>query len=475
MSKLIDAYDWPSIHAQAMELMDHRKHLSESARQKYLDWFDTHCAKSKEEAEKAKEVIPGGIQHNLANNHPFALAVDKASGAYLYDIDGNRYIDFLCAGGPTILGNTYPAVVEATCKQISENNMITGLYNPYERQLAELIHKHMPAVEMFRALGSGTESDIIALRLARAYTGKKHILRLVGGYHGWSDQLVYNAGSTSADMLNGIPMDCFQYTHQVPVNDVPALEAAIEKYEADGGVAAFFMEPLGQDSGAVPTTKEYIKAARELCDKHDMLLVFDEVVTGFRMSMGGAQGYFGVYPDITVFGKIVGGGFGCAGGVGGRKELMNMLAAGVDNKTNKVKVGGTVSANPLTTLAGITVINELEKKNVHEELDKVTDYFMKGIADISERYDVPALIFHHRSILHIDLHGLQHIPYCVKDPAEQQKQLLDAYQNYIEFSMALAAEGLIIANGGKTYYPYAAIDIVDDALGCYERVFKNFE
>lgn len=477
MSKLIDAYDYASIHAQAGEIMKHRKHLKKEAVDKYLKWFDEKCAGSKAEAELAQKVIPGGIQHNLANNHPFALSVVKAAGPYLYDVDGNRYIDFLCAGGPTILGNTYPAVVEATTRQIAEDNMITGLYSPYERELAELIHKHMPHVEMFRALGSGTEADIIAIRLCRAYTGKKHVLRIMGGYHGWSDQLVYNSDSTSGPMLNGIPVDCFQYTHQVPVNDVEALEAAIEKYEQDGGVGAFFMEPLGQDSGAVPTTKEYVRAAREICDKHNMLLVFDEVVTGFRMGMGGAQGFFGVYPDITVFGKIIGGGFGCSGGIGGRSDLMNMLSAGVQwNGSTKVKVGGTVSANPLTTLAGITVIKELEKEHVHEKLNKVCEYFMQGIADISERYDVPALIFHHQSILHVDVHGMQHIPYFYKpDDPEYAVQLADAYRNYIEWSMALAAEGLIIANGGKTYFPYDAIDIVDDALGCYERVFKNFE
>ena len=478
MSKRIDAYDYEAIHKQAGEIMEHRKHLSQSAVDKYLKWFDEKCAGSKAETEKAKEVIPGGIQHNLANNHPFPLAIEKANGPYLYDIDGNRYIDFLCAGGPTILGNTYPAVVEAACRQISEKNMIYGLYANEERELAELIRKHMPKIEMFRCLGSGTEADIIALRLVRAYTGKLNILRLVGGYHGWSDQLVYNAGSERGLMLNGIPADAFKYTHEVPTNDVEALEAAIEKYEnTDEGLAAVFLEPLGQDSGAVPTTKEYIRACRELCDKHGLLLVFDEVVTGFRMGMGGAQGFFDVYPDITVFGKIIGGGFGNSGGIGGRKDIMSMLSAGVEWGTaTKVKVGGTLSGNPLTCLAGITVIKELEKENVHEKIDKAVDRFMDGIADISERYDVPALIFNHRSILHIDVHAMQHIPYFFKPGTEEyNRQAEDAYRNYIEFSMALAAEGLIIANGGKTYYPYAAIDIVDDALGCYERVFKNFE
>ena len=477
MSKLINAYDYDAIHRQAGEVMKHRKHLKQSAVDHYMKWFDEKCAGSKAESELAKHVIPGGIQHNLANNHPFPLSIEKASGPYLYDVDGNRYIDFLCAGGPTILGNTYPAVVDAACRQISERNMIYGLYAAYERELAELICHHMPRIEMFRCLGSGTEADIIAIRLARAFTGKKHVLRLIGGYHGWSDQLVYNEGSTDQAMLNGIPVDCFQYTHSVPVNDVDALEAAIARYESDGGVAAFFMEPLGQDSGAVPTTKEYIRAARDICTKHDMLLVFDEVVTGFRMGMGGAQGYFDVYPDITVFGKIIGGGFGCSGGIGGRKEIMTMLSAGVEwNGATKVKVGGTVSANPLTCLAGITVIRELEKENVHEKIDKAAGYFMREIAELTERYDVPALVFHHRSILHIDVHAMQHIPYFYKAGTEEYAQQTDdAYRNFIEFSMALAAEGLIIANGGKTYFPYDAIDIVDDALGCYERVFKNFE
>lgn len=477
MSKLLNEYDYPAIHAQAQELMKTRKHLKRSAVDKYMKYFNEKCAKSKTETELAKASIPGGIQHNLANNHPFALAIEKADGPYLYDIDGNRYIDFLCAGGPTILGNNWPAVRDASINHIRENGSVSGLYSVYERELAELVKKYYPTVEMFRALGSGTEADLTAVRLARAFTGKKHIIRFTGGYHGWSDQLVYNAGCTAEMMKNGVPVECFQNTHVVPINDIEALENTIEKYENEGGVAAFIMEAVGQDSGAVPTTKEYHKAARELCDKHGMLLIYDEVVTGFRLGMGGAQSIFGTHPDLTVFGKIIGGGFAASGGVGGRREIMSMLTAGVDASDDiKVKVGGTMTANPLTSLAGVTVIKELERLNVHEALDKASDYFMKGIADISERYDVPAILFHHSSILHIDISGVQHVPYCIdaKDPTFQD-QLLDAYNNYIEISMALAAEGLIIANGGKTYLPYGSIDILDDALGCYERVFSQYE
>lgn len=477
MAKLLNEYDYSSIMAAEGDLLKNRKHLKKSAVDRYMEYFNTKCRGSMEEMERAKQVIPGGIQHNLANNHPFQLAVDKADGPYLYDIDGNRYIDFLCAGGPTILGNNWPSVQEAAIKHLSEQGPVSGLYSVYERELAEMIVKHVPGVEMFRALASGTEADIIAIRLARAYTGKKHIIRFSGGYHGWSDQLVYNDNGKKDYIKAGIPSDCFQNTHAVPINDIDALEAEILKYKDDGGVAAFIMEAIGQDSGAVPTTKEYHKAARELCDKYDMLLIYDEVVTGFRLGMSGAQGIFGTKPDLTVFGKIIGGGFGNSGGIGGRKEIMELLSAGISAESlNKVKVGGTLTANPLTTLAGLTVLRELESGEVHRELDKVSDYFMRGLADITDRYDVPAVLFHHSSILHIDVSGLAYVDYYFKpdDPAYMD-QLMASYMDYIGFSMALAAEGLIIANGGKTYFPYGSIGIVDDALDVYERVFREYE
>lgn len=477
MAKLLNEYNYNEIHSQACDLMKCRKRLKRSAIERYMRYFDTKCVKSKEEAEKAKKVIPGGIQHNLANHYPFSIAMERAEGAYLYDIDGNRYIDLLCAGGPIILGNNYERVRKATIEHIRTKGPLTGLYHCYERELAELIRKHVPSVEIFRALASGTEANIIAIRLARAYTGKKHIIRIMGGYHGWSDQLVYNDNGETDQILAGIPTDCFQNTHSVPVNDVEALEKMITKYQADGGVAAFIMEAVGQDSGIVPTTRQYHKTAREICDKNDMLLIYDEVVTGFRLGMGGAQNVFGIKPDITVFGKIIGGGYGCSGGVGGRADIMNLLAAGVSAESEKkVKVGGTLTANPLTTLAGITVIKELEEKNVHEKLDKASSYLMQGIAKLTDKYEIPAILFHHSSILHIDTHGLQHIPYCIKDdPEEQKRQKIEAYQNYIEFSMALLAEGLVIANGGKTYLSYESIDILDDILSVYDRVFSQFE
>ena len=477
MSKLLNEYDYYGICDEARNLLKNRKKLKKSALERYNKYFAEKCKGSAKETELAKQVIPGGIQHNLANNFPFQLSIERADGPYLYDIDGNRYIDFLCAGGPTILGNKYPAVNEAAIKHLQEQGPVSGLYSVYERELAEIVIKNYPSVEMFRALASGTEADIIAIRLARAYTKKKHIIRFQGGYHGWSDQLVYNDNGKKDTVKNGIPTDCIQNTHAVPINDIEALERAFQQYENDGGVAGFIMEAIGQDSGIIPTTKEYHVAARKLCDKYGVLLIYDEVVTAFRLGMGGAQAMWGVTPDITVFGKIIGGGFGNAGGVGSRKEIMELLAAGVSVESeNKVKVGGTMTANPLTTLAGVTVLKELEKENVHEQLHKASDYFMKGLADITERYDVPCLLFHNSSILHIDPHGLMYFLHLYKgNEPGYMDMLMETYKRYMEFSMALTAEGLIIANGGKTYMPYGSIGILDDALDVYERVFKEYE
>jgi glutamate-1-semialdehyde 2,1-aminomutase len=479
MSKYLNEYDYEAIHAQAEYVIKHRKKMKQSAVDKYMKHFDEKCAKSKAATAEAKKSIVGGVQHNLANNHPFALSCVKAEGCCLWDADGNRYLDFLCAGGPTILGNNFPAVKEAAMKLIGEaGGPLTGLYSDYELQMSNLIKKYYPTIDKVRLLGTGSEADVIAIRLARAFTGKKHIIRFNGGYHGWSDQLVYSyGGEDKAAVHCGIPVACYANTHAVPINDLAALEAELKKYDGDGGVAAFIMEAVGQDSGAVPTTREYHKGAEQLCRKYGTLLVYDEVVTGFRLGMGGAQAIFGTKPDITIFGKIIGGGYAPAAAVGARAEIMDWLSAGVTDKSHaQVRVGGTLSANPLSTLAGIVTIQQLEKLDVHAKLDAAAAKFMQGVADITDQYDVPAILFNHQSILHVDIHGLQHLQYFYApgDP-ELKTQMVAAYTNILELAMGLAAEGLIVANGGKTYLCYDAIGSVDEALGIYEKVLSRFE
>jgi glutamate-1-semialdehyde 2,1-aminomutase len=479
MSKYLDAFDYEQIHEQAAYVIKNRKKMKQSAVAKYIKHFEEKCAKSKAATLEAKKYIPGGIQHNLANNHPFALSAAKAEGPYLYDVDGNRYIDFLCAGGPTILGNNFPAVKEAAVNLINEAGPITGLYSDYELQFAKLVTKYYPTIDKIRLLGTGSEANVIAIRLARAFTGRKHIIRFYGAYHGWSDQLVYSYTDEEdvEGVRRGIPTSCYKNTHAVPINDIAALEAEMLKFDKDGGVAAFIMEAVGQDSGAVPTTRAYHIEAEKLCRKYGILLIYDEVVTGFRLGMGGAQAFFGTKPDITVFGKIIGGGYATAAAVGARNEIMDLLAAGVSDKSHsQVRVGGTLSANPLSALAGIATIQQLEKLDVHRQLDAAAAKFMRGVADITDRYDVPAILFNHQSILHVDIHGAQHLQYFyASNDSELAMQSKAAYTNIIELAMGLAAEGLIVANGGKTYLCYDTIGVIDDALHIYEKVLSQFE
>ena len=300
-----------------------------------LKYFDEKCKASKAVYEESKEYIPGGVQHNLAFNKPFPMCMARADGAYLYDKDGNQYIDFLQAGGPTILGSNYPVIREKVIELLNECGPVTGLLHESELMIAKEINRHMPNVEMFRMLGSGTESVMAALRIARIATGKKRIIKVGGAYHGWSDQMVYGLkipGSRALLESHGIPGGCYEATDEVRPNDLTMLEDMLKRNVLLGGTAGVIVEPVGPESGTRPVAHDYNAGVRTLCDKYGALMIFDEVVTGFRVALSGAQGYFGVVPDLTVFGKIVAGGYPAAGGVGGKKEYAQLMAGELDTQ-----------------------------------------------------------------------------------------------------------------------------------------------
>ncbi|MCF0142468.1 MAG: aminotransferase class III-fold pyridoxal phosphate-dependent enzyme [Parasporobacterium sp.] len=339
-----------------------------------LPYFNEKCTKSKAIYEEAQNYIPGGVQHNLAFNKPFPMCIERAEGAYMYDKDGNKYIDFLQAGGPTILGSNYPVVQEKVIELIKTCGPTTGLLHEAELLIAKEINKHMPNVEMFRMLGSGTEAVMASLRIARIATGKKRIIKIGGAYHGWSDQMVYGLkipGSRGLLESHGIPKGAYKLTDEVRPNDLNMLESMLRKNKLKGGTAAVILEPVGPESGTRPIAHDYNKAVRALCDKYGALMIFDEVVTGFRVALSGAQGYFDVVPDLTIFGKIVAGGYPAAGGVGGKKEYAQLMAAGLATGKHRAYVGGTLAANPLSSLAGYVAIQEIERTNACEIAGKM--------------------------------------------------------------------------------------------------------
>ena len=442
----------------------------------YLDYFDTKCKRSKELTDEAKKFIPGGVQHNLAFNYPFPIAIEKAEGAYLWDADGNKYIDFLQAGGPTILGSNYAPVREKVQEMLQSCGPVTGLFHEYELKLAELVSKHMPAVEMFRMLGSGTESVMAAIRAARAYTKKKYVIKVGGAYHGWSDQMVYGLHIPGTGRLEstGIPRGATSKTREFYPNALAALKRQLFLNRFRGGTAAVIVEPVGPESGTRPVPKDFNQKVRELCDEFGALLIFDEVVTGFRLGLGGAQGYFNVKPDLTVFGKCITGGYPMAGGVGGRRDVIMTFAAGIGGTGERAYIGGTLSANPLSCVAGYYALVEMEKTNAAVIAGKAGDRLTKGLQAIIEKYSLPFVAYNQGSIVHLETAGTMLLDF--KNPLRLAKGLKPRKHMMEEIGAAYMANGLITLAGSRMYTSMADTDeVIDDALNRFETVLKECE
>ncbi|MCX5993146.1 MAG: aminotransferase class III-fold pyridoxal phosphate-dependent enzyme, partial [Chloroflexi bacterium] len=424
----------------------------------------------------AKRFIPGGVQHNLAFNHPFPIAVEKAEGAYLWDVDGNQYIDFLQAGGAIVLGNNYAPVRQKVVEMLQSCGPVTGLFHEYELKLAELINRLMPDVEMFRMLGSGTEAVMGAIRAARAFTGKKKVIKAGGAYHGWSDQMVFgmHIPGTGRMEAKGIPGGSSAQTQEFFPTDLGALKRLLIRNRIFGGTAAVIVEPVGPESGTRPVPFDYNKKVRELCSEFGALLIFDEVVTGFRLGMGGAQGYFGVKPDITIFGKCITGGYPMAGGVGGRAEIIQSFAAGIGGSGQRAYVGGTLSANPLSCAAGYFALLEMERTNAPVIAGRAGDRLTAGLQAIIERYKLPFVAYNQGSIVHLETSGVMLLD--LKNPLRLLKEMNPRKHMIEEMGAAYMANGLITLAGSRMYTSLADSDaVIDEGLARFERVLSSVE
>ncbi|MCW7469894.1 aspartate aminotransferase family protein [Leptospira kanakyensis] len=445
------------------------------------NYFDKKCSKSKAMITKASEYIPGGVQHNLSFNHPFPLVFTEASGAYLYDLDGNKYIDFLQAGGPTVLGSNPNIVRKKVIELLNTTGPVTGLFHEYEYKLAEKIVELVPSVEMFRMLGSGTEACMASIRVARLATKKKNIVKMGGAYHGWSDQLAYGLRipGTRHFEANGVPKSIFKYTQEFYPNDLNALESVLKRNRFFGGTAAVLIEPVGPESGTRPLDFDFNKGVRELCNKYGALLIFDEVVTAFRIGLSGAQGYFGVDPDLTIFGKVVAGGYPSAGGLGGKKEYMKYVSAGLQTGTKKALIGGTMAANPLSSAAGYFTLCEMEKTGALEKSGRAGDRLTKGLQKLIKKYDLPFVAFNQGSICHLETVGTMLLDINIKKFWTIKKTIAEAHKRkhaMEEMGAAYMSEGLVTLAGSRLYTSASDTDaVIDDALKRFDRVFQKVE
>jgi glutamate-1-semialdehyde 2,1-aminomutase len=458
------------------------RRLRADALARYLDeYFEKTCTRSKTMIAEAKNYIPGGVQHNLAFNFPFPLVFPKAEGPFLYDLDGHRYFDFIQAGGPTILGSNPPEVLNQVIDVLKTCGPSTGLFNEYELKLAKFIADHMPAVPMFRMLGSGTEGCMAAIRVARLATGRKNVVKMGGAYHGWSDQLAYGLRIPGSRYFeaHGVPKHVFKYTQEFFPGDLSALERVLMRNRLHGGTAAVMIEPLGPESGTRPVAKDFNAGVRKLCDKYGALLIFDEVVTGFRVGLSGAQGYFGIEPDLTVFGKVVAGGYPSAGGLGGKREYMKFLSAGIEAGSKKALVGGTMAANPLSSAAGFFTLTEIERTHASEKAGAMGDRLTAGIQASLKRRNLPFVAFNQGSICHLQTVGTMHfsidfnkfwqIPGKMKE-IKARKTVME------EMGAAYMAEGIVTLAGSRLYTSAAYTEpLVDEAIKAFDKVFSNIE
>ena len=325
--------------------------------------------RSEELYTKAEKLMPGGVNSPVRacrNVGKTPLFIDRASGDKIYDVDGNEYIDYVCSWGPNILGHAHPRVVNAVIKAV-EKGLTFGACHEGEIILAEKIRTHFPSMEMVRLVNSGTEAVMSAVRTARGYTKRNKIVKFEGCYHGHSDGLLVKAGSGllthSTPDSAGVAQGCAENTMLAGYNDECSVAALFEEYGSD--IAALIVEPCAANMGVVPPKKGFLQFLRDITKKYGTLLIFDEVITGFRLSLGGAQKYYGVIPDMTTVGKIVGGGMPLAA-YGGSREIMECVSP-----LGSVYQAGTLSGNPVAVSAGIETIRMLEEiPDIYSELDK---------------------------------------------------------------------------------------------------------
>jgi glutamate-1-semialdehyde 2,1-aminomutase len=340
--------------------------------------------------QKAKKRIPGGVNspvragQSVGIDPPF---ISKANGCVIWDVDGNEYIDYVCSWGPMILGHAHPEIVNALEERVKLGTSY-GAPTELEVEMADIIVEMVPSIEMVRMVNSGTEATMSAIRLARGYTGREKIIKFDGCYHGHADSLLVSAGSGLATLgipgSPGVPQDLARHTISLPYNSLESVVQAFDKFGHE--IAAVIVEPVPGNMGVIIPEQAFLKGLRELTNEYGALLIFDEVISGFRVAIGGAQELYGIMPDLTCLGKIIGGGLP-VGAYGGKKDIMTRMAPQGD-----VYQAGTLSGNPLAMAAGLTTLKILREKSPYDELGRKGDMLFSGLKRVAEAAGVNVVI-----------------------------------------------------------------------------------
>jgi glutamate-1-semialdehyde 2,1-aminomutase len=423
---------------------------------------------SKEIYDKAVKFIPGGVNSPVrafkSVHREAPIFVKKAKGSKLWDEDGNEYIDYICSWGPMILGHNFKNVIEGVREEV-ENGSSYGLPTKLEVELAELITKCCPSMDKVRLTTSGTEATMSAVRLARAYTGRNKILKFEGCYHGHSDALLVKSGSglltDGYQDSNGITEGVLKDTLTVPFGDKEKIKEVLEK----NNVACLIMEPVPANMGVISPDVEFLKFVREICTATKTVLIFDEVISGFRLSLGGAQEYFGITPDMTTLGKIIGGGYP-VGAFGGKEEIMNLVAP-----IGRVYHAGTLSGNPISVRAGLETVSYLynNRETIYKELENKTKYITENLEKLAKKYNVPVCINR--------LGSLYTIFFTERDEVKNLEDALSSNtENFAIYFNTMLDNGIVIPPSQfEAHFISLALTDEDIAktLEVAEKAFKN--
>jgi len=354
-------------------------------------------------AERARKAIPGGITHDIRHLTPFPVYVDRAAGSRKWDVDGHEYVDYWMGHGALFLGHCHPAVVGAVQEQMARGTHLGASHQP-EVRWAELVNQLVPCAELTRFTMSGTEATHLAMRVARAYTGRTKILKFTGHFHGWHDGAVAGVNPPyDVPMSAGVPGATMDQVVICPPNDIKAAQTIFER----GDVAAVILEPAGGQAGTTPTIPGYLQELRALATRFGVVLIFDEVITGFRYAPGGAQQYFNVTPDLTTLAKIVAGGLP-GGALCGKREIMSMIAFRGDpdwDRASRVAHAGTFNANPLSAAAAIATLELCSDGGLQARANKSGDHLRAALTDALRKTGAPGTCFGEASIFHVSFEG----------------------------------------------------------------------
>lgn len=415
--------------------------------------------------ERAVKRIPGGVNSPVRAYGAIGEAprfIKKADGCYIYDADGNRYIDYIDSWGPMILGHNFPAVRESVIKAC-ENGLSFGCATEIEVEMAELICERIPHVDMIRMVNSGTEAVMSAVRAARGFTGKDKIIKFAGCYHGHSDAMLVSAGSgvmtSGVPDSAGVPKGCTQDTMTAVYNDLDSVQTLFD--QAKDQVAAVIVEAVGANMGVVPPKAGFLEGLRRLCDKNNALLIFDEVITGFRLAFGGAAEYFGVKPDLVTYGKIIGAGMP-VGAYGGRLDVMEMVSP-----VGKVYQAGTLSGNPIAMAAGITQLKYLyAHPEVYTSLEEKGEKLYGGMEKLLKKNGIPYHINRVASLASLFFTSEEVVDYATAKTSDTKA--------FAEYFKAMLAMGIHLAPSQfEAMFLSAAHtdEVIDETLQAVEKYF----